>query len=214
MEHVAGRVGATVSGMSTARKGLMRVKNALLRLIQARPRFAGRLSYPARAWGLFAVEMTVLVLLLGLLLQAGVGRARCWDGNGTVRVLQRYYQVGQADPEPLGADERRRLPADADVRLKIELQLRKECYCPDGNVSADVHTFQIIVGKPWPEIRLGGTTLQPQQWDRDSAILEGPLSRYPPGDYKVETWLKCTSRPGELYILDFAKFVLQEESTP
>jgi hypothetical protein len=214
MEHVAGGEGAAMTAATLLRNGLIRVKSVLARMLRGVRRFASNLGYPARAWGLFAIEMMVLLFLLGLLLQMGLSRARCWDGSGSVRVLQRYYQVGQADPEPLGESERRRLPADANVRLKLMLYLRKDCFCADGDVSADIHAFLVIPGEPWTEIRLGGTTLQPQQWDRDRLILEGPLSRYPPGDYKIEAWLKCSSRPDELHTLNFATFVLQEESTP
>jgi len=163
------------------------------------------ISEAAIAVGLVALIVGIVVLFsqtcaLGFLL-----------GPGPITVQERYFRaMGGTSIQVFPGQEH--MVSGNDILLGLRLRLARRCYCSDLYAEVHNYTTDRISGR-WVEPAWGEGKLTPIK--EDTTSLEGDWIRPPTGRYKVETWLKCASRPTEtVFVSEFTTFILAEEKHP
>ncbi|MCB0166649.1 MAG: hypothetical protein KDI79_20640 [Anaerolineae bacterium] len=161
--------------------------------------------FVVRAWGLFLLELMFFLSLAG-----GIGgifyyfNNHCWFRHGPVDVIGRYY-IEEDKRIDLGPFPDKRTVGNGNIKLGVELLLTKKCYCPGGEVYAEIHNFQPGDGVPWVEVKLGSGNERLEPQNDEATILEGKWLKLPHGIYMVELHFRCSSRPESIPI-PFAVF--------
>jgi len=181
-----------------------------------------------RHWSAYRLKLlaalTTEVLIFAVCTGGVIGgvvqaEARCWGGPGpSPQVVNRYIVQSGKRTDILGSAV---YPAQSgQATLGLDLSLRRSCYCPDGQITADLHTFQPGDALPWVEVQLGSKTGQQLSetqsphvgivsavlGDRTPLTLEGEWIDLPHGRYRVEMNVMCSTRAGSLPI-EFATFI-------
>lgn len=173
-----------------------------------------RLGYSHVAWCLLVLEFVIFLSMTVWIVAGLIDLAyHCWLGRGHIEVVDRYYQVGDGPTYRIMVPGEERLvirTADENILLGIKLSLKKQCYCPDGEIYAEVHNFKgdDVTGE-FVKITLGREEERLSPSSADVTTLEGDWIKLPDGRYRVEIWLKCSSRPKEPIIWEYATFKLK-----
>lgn len=156
-------------------------------------------SYFRQAFILLLIEGAVLLITV-VLLGAGGGHAanRCWfglGGPGPVKVLNRYYRVGD-DVQPV--DEHREWNINQQeigrggAFLGVELALNKECHCSD--LFAEIYYYTANDAGRLVEAPFVGRLVSS---NGNINRLEGKWVLPPPAWYRIQIRLACENQPQE-----------------